>query len=206
METTPRNTIKVASVYNYMQVLMAFKHEELKQYDDINKKELGKLKISKLHPNYTDENPNYKAKIAAINKFVEKVIIPTFEDVIDENGNVISKGLLSKFEEYPNSSFRESINQALGKFTDKLLNDLSDRNIEIITSIRNSLEHGNMDEVCGSIVLKDKSNQNDDSTTNFECHGTPDDFYEIFKSIDLGVPTNDFTFDDFLTSELPREI
>ena len=193
IKSNPNDTIKVSSVYNYMQLFLSFKHENI---NPMNKTNLSKLRISRINPQYIPGmKPDYEQKILAIKKYVKEKIIDDFI-IKDKDGKIVG-GKLYQYSTYPSSSFRESINDLLKQHYERLQNYLATRNVDIITSIRNSLEHGNVHEENGNIKLHDQSNQNDSTTKNFECIGTPEDFYTIIKCIDLDQELN-FTFDDFM--------
>ena len=181
--------IKVSSVYNYMQLFLSFKQESINSKDKMN---LGKLKVSRINPKYySGMKSEYEQKIFAIRKYVKEEIIGEFKN----KGNRIGK--IEQYTKHPSKTFRDSINNLLKQHYLKLLSYLASRNIDIITSIRNSLEHGNVEEEAGNIILHDQSNQNNSATKNFECIGSPNDFYEIVSCIDLDQEQN-FTFDDFM--------
>ena len=156
-----------------MQLFLSFKHEEIRKYNGEKKKNLGKLKISTIHPTYSDDkNSQYNVKVNALNNYFEKIVIPKLKDKLE------------KYDNHKSVQFREAINKKLNEYIDKIICDLSDKNIEIITSIRNSLEHGNILENSGNIILNDQSNQRDASTINYVCYGTPEGFYKLIKNID----------------------
>ena len=195
MKTNPGDTIKIASVYNYMQLFLSFKHDTI---NPVIKANLGKLRISKLNPRYHEgKRQDYDNIVQSIRKYVKEKIIDEFKDQTDENDNIIKEGQITKYLKHPSPSFRDSLNTILKNHYEKILTLLASRNIEIITSIRNSLEHGNIEENAGNIRLQDFSNQHDPTSQNFECHGSPHAFYEIISNIDLD-QNNDFTFDDFV--------
>ena len=174
------NKEAIVAVYNYLQTLLSFKKDIIEQSSDEDIS-LGKLKFSRLNPKFlVTENQvdSIKNKIKLSTKRINKMI--------------------KQYQEHKTINQREIIMTEFKKLYEELLVNLSLRNKTIITSIRNSIEHGHFNPNNCTIELYDQSNPKDNSTTKFKCYGSPEDFFAIFKKIELSDKNNDFTFTDFL--------
>jgi len=169
---TSEDNLAMVSVYNYMQTFLSFKNEDIK--NNYLLKNFGKLKMSKIH--IVDvKNKSYLEKKIAINRRV--------------------KGFIKK---YKNGQNKNEVSTALKSLINYLIESLAFLNKEIITYIRNSVDHGNITQIGPLIELTDQNDQTDDSTINFKCAATPEDYFELIKTIDDGVNESDFTINDLL--------
>lgn len=193
IKNKPNNMITMSAIYNYMQLTFSLNEFNFKSIE--GKEDLGYLKISRLHPIYVKSNNNrfaentnsqYALKITAIQNFTINFIARIKEKI-------------QQYRENPSSAFRQSINDLFKKYYDAIIQCFADKNAFVLTSIRNSIEHANIHEVSGQIILNDQSNQNDNQSINFCCYGNPNDFFEITNSLESGTAKNNFTFDDFLS-------
>ena len=195
IKTKNNNTITIAAIYNYMQLTFSLNKFKFKSKEDKKNLGLGYLKVSKLNPLYIKSNngifdnnndSEYIDKINSIEKNIATKIIPNMKKQINQ------------YKNNPNPTFRVSINEMFKKFYEEIISSFADKNALILTSIRNSIEHGNVHDFNGCIMLHDQSNQNDEQSINFCCWGTAKDFYEITKNIETGKLNEEFTFEDFL--------
>lgn len=192
VKSNPEEMIKVSSVYNYMQLVLSFKNEEINHQ---NKNNLGKIRMSRINPDYS-KRTDFKEINTSIKECVKK-IIKKLGDRKNIKGEVIKEGKISNYIKNPKIDIREAINNEIKIYYEEILSLLAKRNDKIITSIRNSINHGNIKEENGVLQLHDQIKQNDSSIKTFECSGTPADFYEITRCIDLD-EAPDFNFDDFM--------
>lgn len=192
IKNKPNNMLTIAAIYNYMQLTFSLNEFDFKSRE--GKENLGYLKISKLHPMYVKSNNNkfdenadsqYSLKINAIQNFTTNFITRIKEKIQQYRNN-------------PSPSFRQSINDLFKKYYEDIIQSFADKNAFVLTSIRNSIEHANVHDVSGQIILNDQSNQNDNHSINFCCYGNADDFFEITNSLESGISKDKFTFDDFL--------
>lgn len=186
------NMVAISAIYNYMQLTFS-----LNEFDFMSKEEkdsLGYLKISKLHPKYVKFNKgnveeNYDSQYALKIKSIQ---------IFTENFIVKMRERLEQYRNNPSSSFRNSLNTMFKKYYDEIISSFADKNSFILTSIRNSVEHANVHDVDGNILLNDQNNQNDNDSINFYCYGKIEDFYEIINNLEEGIDKDMFTFNDFL--------
>lgn len=183
------NIIDISVLYNYLQLLLSFHCLDFVNRKGEDLRKIGTLKFSKLNPNFNNLNKeNYGSYINLISKNVNNFI------------NYLNNSF-HNYENHKTSELRNRINDETKKFYDETINLLAKKNISIIISIRNSLEHGNIEETliennCG-IKLIDKSNQFNSNSEDFSCCGTPKDYFEIFEKLDLNEADN-FDFNDLL--------
>lgn len=192
IKNKPNNMITMSAIYNYMQLTFSLNEFNFKSRE--GKESLGYLRISKIHPMYVKSNNNkfdenvdsqYSLKINAIRNFTTNFVVRMKEKIQQYKGN-------------PSSSFRQSINDLFKKYYEDIIQSFSDKNAFVLTSIRNSIEHANIHNVSGQIMLNDQSNQNDNHSINFCCYGNADDFFEITNSLESETAKEKFTFGDFL--------
>lgn len=192
IKNKPNNMITMSAIYNYMQLTFSLNEFNFKSRE--GKESLGYLRISKIHPMYVKSNNNkfdenvdsqYSLKINAIRNFTTNFVVIMKEKIQQYKGN-------------SSSSFRQSINDLFKKYYEDIIQSFSDKNAFVLTSIRNSIEHANIHNVSGQIMLNDQSNQNDNHSINFCCYGNADDFFEITNSLESGTAKEKFTFGDFL--------
>lgn len=189
--------ITFAAIYNYMQLTFSLNNFKFKSKEE--KELLGYLKISKLNPIYVKTNnkklnlnidSEYSKKLKSIQSITEKFITQIKEKIMQYKNN-------------PNSLFRQSINYLFKKYYEDIISSFADKNSFVLTSIRNSIEHANIHDVNGVIMLNDQGNQIDYNTVNFVCYGNPNDFYEITNSLETRSSKEKFTFDDFIEELKP---
>lgn len=186
----PNNMITIAAIYNYMQLTFSLNEFNF----NVEKENLGYLKISELHPKYVKFNENvfvendqsqYAYKVNSIQTFTKNFVLKMNERI-------------EQYKNNPSSSFRQSINDLFKNYYDSTIQFFADKNALILTSIRNSIEHANVHDVNGQIILNDQSNQNDNQSINFYCYGSASQFFEITNALESGIVKDNFTFDDFL--------
>jgi len=194
LKSDSKNILAIPALYNYMQLAFSFIDKK-----NIDKSSLGYLKISKLKPVYVkvlesesserricyNDDSMYSLKTAAIERQCENFII-------------IMNDKLSKYNDNQSQSFRHALIDNFTKFYSEIILSLADKNSFVITSVRNAIEHANVNEINGYIILSDKANQDDNKTINFSCYAKPKTLYEVTRSIEMGNSKEDFTTGDFL--------
>ena len=193
IHSKPIDFISLCATYNYANQVLSNKAESIKD-NKIPPSRLGYLRMSKLKPQYVrkqnnifenDPNSRISAKIQMIERNTKKYIADT-------------KKMLADYKMTPVEYKKVSIINALYKFYESRIKDLGDKNKEIILSLRNAIEHGNIKDDYGDVYIYDQSNHTNDDTINFECHCQVSDLYETIEDIDLGRGKKDFTMADFL--------
>ena len=180
MKKEATNKAEIAAVYNYLQMLLSFRKESIEETGKSNKS-LCRLKLSKLKPKYTETDESSETintKIKLTTKKINKKI--------------------KQYQAHKTIIQREQIMNELKRLYEEVLEVLSSRNENIISSIRNSVEHGNITPHDDTIELINRTNPLDKSICTFTCQGTPKDFIEIFKRLELENKNDDFTFNDFM--------
>lgn len=194
LKNSSKNILVIPALYNYMQ--LAFSFIDTKNMD---KSSLGYLRLSKINPCYIKMEENvfgergfvlnkesqYSLKCSAIERQCE-----SFISVMNEK--------LVKYDSNQKQSFRHALMDNFTKFYNDIILSFTDKNSFIISSLRNSVEHANINDFNGYIILNDKSNQDDAKTINFSCYTKPNDLYMITKSIEMGTSKDEFTIGDFL--------
>ena len=174
------SVIEIPATYNYLQILLSTKEESIEQ-SPADEKSLGKLKISKLNPKY--------------------LLTDSQADVINKKIKLTTKKIRKMINQYINHKTieqREYIMIEFKRLNEELFEALIIRNKEIIASIRNSIEHGNIEPQNGDMKLYDQTDPKDEESTNFTCKGSPKDFLEVFEKIELQDKNDDFSYKDFL--------
>lgn len=118
-----------------------------------------------------------------------------------------SEDMVNKLKMYyanPNEGFRYSLMNKYANFYTEIMNSIGNRNKLILTSIRNSVDHGNYcADKNGNLLLYDLPDQNDNKGIKFLCFSDPSKLFEITKNIELGNAKDKYIMDDFF-KELER--
>lgn len=112
-----------------------------------------------------------------------------------------SEKMDTKIEAYYNNHseiFRHSLMSIYAEFYTSIMNSIGNRNKLVLTSIRNSIEHGNYYvNKNGSLILYDQTDHNDNNSIKFLCGSFPQQLFDITKSIELGNVKDKYIMDDF---------
>ncbi len=176
----------VASLYNYMTLTFSDKKEI--DYEHLN---LNSLTIQ--------FDPLYKGN-GIVNQY------NNFQNCIKKACNDFINDMESKVDTYknhPNEYFRHSIMYHFTTFYNTILNYQGKRNEIIITSIRNSIEHGNLYAISGNILLYDQGNHNDLKTIKSLSVSSPETLYNITKTIDQNNAKETYTLNTFFNTLKP---
>ena len=173
IKTKTVNSYAFVATYNYMQIYLSNRYHELWN----NRPEvLSHLRLSKLNPMFMVNPDSYKL----INETIRTIIRRT-KKAIEKYKFVTNIAYKEKILSDINASFKNNINS--------LLKILSSRNMDIITGIRNSIEHGNFLEVDGKITLFDKDDQSDIKSVNFMSMASCQDYFNLIETLDLNIVT-----------------
>ncbi len=142
---------------------------------------------------------NEKQKISSTINF-EKNYMNT-KNYINKLCSEFSEKMNTRIEAYYNNlseSFRHSLMDIYAEFYTSIMNSMSCRNQLIITSIRNSVEHGNYYvNKNGSLILYDQTDHRDNKNIKILCGALPQQLFDITKSIELGDSKDKYIMDDF---------
>lgn len=98
----------------------------------------------------------------------------------------------------PSENFRYSLMDIYAEFYTSVMNSIGNRNQLIITSIRNSVEHGNYYvNKNGSLILYDQTDHSDNKSIKILCGALPQQLFDITKTIELGDSKDKYIMDDF---------
>ena len=193
MCSKPIDFFSLCATYNYASQVLSDKAEAIKE-NKVPNHSLGCLKMSKLNSQYVKKengtivkatDSRVSPKIYNIKRAVLRYIKITNEAIKD-------------YSETKNDFKRKNIIESLDRFYSDMVRLLGDRNKEIIRSLRNATEHGNVKDENGKIYLYDQSNHRDDDTINFECRCDINTFYKLIEDIDLGRSKKDLTLEELL--------
>ncbi len=174
LKSREMNPYAFASVYNYMQIYLSNKHKELWE---TRPEILSHLKLSKINPQYAKTNPQIYKEI--------NILIKT---IVNRTNKAIKKYQLVTNIEYK-KRILDDINISFKKNINDILRLLSSRNMDIITCIRNGIDHGNILEDRDKIIIYDKDNQKDNKSINFISIASCEDYYNLIETLELGVVT-----------------
>ena len=106
--------------------------------------------------------------------------------------------LIKQYEEHPNKAFRHSLLDKFTEFYDNVMKKYGIKNKMLITSIRNSVEHGNYMVINKKCVgLYDQPNQNDNSTIKFSCISDSETLFELTNEINKKDLEDEYIIEDF---------
>lgn len=112
-----------------------------------------------------------------------------------------SEKMNAKIEAYynnPSGNFRHSLMSIYAEFYTSIMNSIGNRNKLVLTSIRNSIEHGNYYvNKNGSLILYDQTDHNDNNSIKFLCVSFPQQLFDITKSIESDNTKDKYIMDDF---------
>lgn len=148
------------------------------------------------NPDLTDEE---KQKISKIINFEKNYL--NIKNYINKLCIDYSKKMDSRIEiYYTNSSenFRHSLMGIYAEFYTSIINYIGKRNQLIISSLRNSVEHGNYYvNKNGSLILYDQLDHSDKNSIKFLSSTLPQQLFDITKTIELCDSKDKYIMDDF---------
>lgn len=147
----------------------------------------------------SDLTDDEKQKIGNIINFERNYI--NIKNYINKLCIEFSEKMESRIESYynnPSENFRHSLMDIYADFYTSIMNSIGNRNQLIITSVRNSVEHGNYYvNKNGSLILYDQSDHSDNKSIKFLCGALPQQLFDITKTIELGDSKDRYIMDDF---------
>lgn len=148
------------------------------------------------NPDLTEEE---KQKISKIINFEKKYL--NIKNYINKLCIDFSKKMDSRIEIYytnPSENFRHSLMGIYAEFYTSIINYIGKRNQLIISSIRNSVEHGNYYvNKNGSLILYDQIDHSDKNSIKFLSSTLPQQLFDITKTIELCDSKDKYIMDDF---------
>ena len=157
-----------------------YKYED-KDLDNLNLSDNEKQKIS--------STINFEKNYMNIKNYINK-LCAEFSEKMDTR--------IEAYYNNPSESFRHSLMDIYAKFYTSIMNSMGNRNQLIITSIRNSVEHGNYYvNKNGSLILYDQTDHSDNKSIKILCGTLPQQLFDITKSIELGDLKDKYNMDDF---------
>lgn len=148
------------------------------------------------NPDLTDEE---KQKISKIINFEKNYL--NIKNYINKLCIDYSKKMDSRIEIYytnPSENFRHSLMGIYAEFYTSIINYIGKRNQLIISSIRNSVEHGNYYvNKNGSLILYDQLDHSDKNSIKFLSSTLTQQLFDITKTIELCDSKDKYIMDDF---------
>lgn len=148
------------------------------------------------NPDLTDEE---KQKISKIINFEKNYL--NIKNYINKLCIDYSKKMDSRIEIYytnPSENFRHSLMGIYAEFYTSIINYIGKRNQLIISSVRNSVEHGNYYvNKNGSLILYDQLDHSDKNSIKFLSSTLPQQLFDITKTIELCDSKDKYIMDDF---------
>lgn len=148
------------------------------------------------NPDLTDEE---KQKISKIINFEKNYL--NIKNYINKLCIDYSKKMDSRIEIYytnPSENFRHSLMGIYAEFYTSIINYIGKRNQLIISSLRNSVEHGNYYvNKNGSLILYDQLDHSDKNSIKFLSSTLPQQLFDITKTIELCDSKDKYIMDDF---------
>lgn len=148
------------------------------------------------NPDLTEEE---KQKIIKIINFEKNYL--NIKNYINKLCIDFSKKMDSRIEIYytnPSENFRHSLMGIYAEFYTSIINYIGKRNQLIISSLRNSVEHGNYYvNKNGSLILYDQIDHSDNNSIKFLSSILPQQLFDITKTIELCDSKDKYIMDDF---------
>ena len=142
---------------------------------------------------------NERKKISSTINFEKNYM--NIKNYINKLCTEFSEKMNTRIEAYynnPSESFRNLLMDIYAEFYTSIMYSIGNRNQLIITSIRNSVEHGNYYvNKNGSLILYDQTDHSDNKSIKILCGALPQQLLDITKSIELGDSKDKYNMDDF---------
>ena len=156
------------------------------KYED---KDLDNLNLSDNERKKISSTINFEKNYMNIKNYINKLCVE-FSEKMDTR--------IEAYYNNPSESFRHSLMDIYAVFYTSIMNSIGNRNQLIITSIRNSVEHGNYYvNKNGSLILYDQTDHSDNKSIKILCGALPQQLLDITKSIELGDSKDKYNMDDF---------
>ena len=156
------------------------------KYDD---KDLDNLNLSDNEKQKINNTINFEKNYMNIKNYINK-LCAEFSEKMDSR--------IVAYYNNPSENFRHSLMDIYAEFYTSVMNSIGNRNQLIITSIRNSVEHGNYYvNKNGSLILYDQTDHSDNKSIKILCGALPQQLFDITKTIELGDSKDKYIMDDF---------
>ena len=132
---------------------------------------------------------NFEKNYINIKNYINKLCVE-FSEKMDTR--------IEAYYNNPSENFRYSLMDNYAEFYTSIMNSIGNRNQLIITSLRNSVEHGNyLVRKNGYLGLYDQIDHSDDKDIKILCGALPQQLFNITKTIELGDSKDKYIMDDF---------
>lgn len=174
-----RNNDAAIGLYNYMCITLSEIEDRQDDYAYMG-----------LNPNprfmqfLNGRDINYNSKISKIKK-----VCCSFNEKVEP--------LIKSYKEHPNNAFKRSLATTFTKFYSEIISLLRQKNEIIVSSFRNSVEHGNYSLIeNNSVFLYDMTNPNDLQSIKFAYENSVRNVFSLTTKIDDN-NRNNYTFIKF---------
>lgn len=156
------------------------------KYED---KDLDNLNLSDNEKQKINNTINFEKNYMNIKNYINKLCAEFSEKMVSR---------IVAYYNNPSENFRHSLMDIYAEFYTSVMNSIGNRNQLIITSIRNSVEHGNYYvNKNGSLILYDQTDHSDNKSIKILCGALPQQLFDITKTIELGDSKDKYIMDDF---------
>ena len=132
---------------------------------------------------------NFEKNYINIKNYINKLCVE-FSEKMDTR--------IEAYYNNPSENFRYSLMNNYAEFYTLIMNSIGNRNQLIITSLRNSVEHGNyLVRENGYLGLYDQIDHSDDKDIKILCGALPQQLFNITKTIELSNSKDKYIMDDF---------
>lgn len=132
---------------------------------------------------------NFEKNYINIKNYINKLCVE-FSEKMDTR--------IEAYYNNPSENFRYSLMNNYAEFYTLIMNSIGNRNQLIITSLRNSVEHGNyLVRENGYLGLYDQIDHSDDKDIKILCGALPQQLFNITKTIELSDSKDKYIMDDF---------
>ena len=145
--------------------------------------------VSNLRDDRRQKIINFEKNYINIKNYINKLCVE-FSEKMDT--------IIEAYYNNPSENFRYSLMNNYAEFYTSIMNSIGKRNQLIITSLRNSVEHGNyLVRENGYLGLYDQIDHSDDKDIKILCGALPQQLFNITKTIELSDSKDKYIMDDF---------
>lgn len=145
--------------------------------------------VSNLSDDRRQKIINFEKNYINIKNYINKLCVE-FSEKMDT--------IIEAYYNNPSENFRYSLMNNYAEFYTSIMNSIGKRNQLIITSLRNSVEHGNyLVRENGYLGLYDQIDHSDDKDIKILCGALPQQLFNITKTIELSDSKDKYIMDDF---------
>lgn len=145
--------------------------------------------VSNLSDDRRQKIINFEKNYINIKNYINKLCVE-FSEKMDT--------IIEAYYNNPSENFRYSLMNNYAEFYTSIMNSIGKRNQLIITSLRNSVEHGNyLVRKNGYLGLYDQIDHSDAKDIKILCGALPQQLFNITKTIELSDSKDKYIMDDF---------